>query len=167
MEICHPGAEISRPKMEIWALDDGNLEPCYARVRALTSEPGWASRDGKFPLVRQVAHPRVDHAAYTARSRTITWGIGVARPRLQKVRGMIRRMSQQGSKKKMGRPSKGDRVVTWVRLPRSVRDQAEEIAAQRGWPVSDVVAELVEVGLDHAVPAALPAQEELPLNKAS
>jgi hypothetical protein len=82
---------------------------------------------------------------------------------------MIGDMSRQVSKK-IGRPHKGERVVTWTRLPRHVRDQAERIAGDKGWPVSDVVAELASLGLKHfdespQSPAA--EQQELPLNRAS
>jgi len=78
-------------------------------------------------------------------------------------------MSRQVDKK-LGRPHKGDRVVTWARLPRASREQAERIAAEKGWPVSEVVAELVSLGLQHLdkmpkSPAI--AQEELPLDRAS
>jgi hypothetical protein len=62
-------------------------------------------------------------------------------------------------RKKIGRPSKGDRVVTWTRLLRAHREKAEALAAELGQPLSEVLA---------ALPAARSnLQEELPLDRAS
>jgi hypothetical protein len=84
----------------------------------------------------------------------------------RKLARMLGLMSVQRGRK-IGRSSKGDRVVTWVRLPRAVRDKADQIAAQRGCPVSDVVAALVELGLDHVDLGGLRGQETLPAREAS
>ena len=74
-------------------------------------------------------------------------------------------------RQKIGRPSKGDRVVTWTRLPRSDREVVDELARELGQPVGDVLAALVAVGLKHRGEMTLPAskskQEELPLVRAS
>jgi hypothetical protein len=75
-------------------------------------------------------------------------------------------------RKKIGRPSKGDRVVTWTRLPRAHRETAEALAAELGQPLSEVLAALVAIGFNHRSELVLPAarsnlQEELPLDRAS
>jgi len=71
-----------------------------------------------------------------------------------------------------GRPSKGDRVFTAVRLPRPYRALLEEMADRDGIDVNDVVTRLVGEGLgqplpDYCQPKVASEQEELPLNKAS
>lgn len=73
---------------------------------------------------------------------------------------------------KIGRPSKGERVVTFTRLPKFSRQQVEELASQSGKPLSDVLAALVAIGLSHPQELDLGAprqehQDELPLGKAS
>ena len=75
-------------------------------------------------------------------------------------------------RKKIGRPSKGDRVVTWTRLPRAHREKAEALATELGQPLSEVLAALVAISFNHCGELTLPAarstlQEELPLDKAS
>lgn len=82
------------------------------------------------------------------------------------------KISAMTERKKIGRPSKGDRVVTWTRLPRAHREKAEALAAELGQPLSEVLAALVAIGFNHRSEFALPAarsnlQEELPLDRAS
>ncbi|GEL26465.1 hypothetical protein PSU4_54190 [Pseudonocardia sulfidoxydans NBRC 16205] len=72
-------------------------------------------------------------------------------------------------RRKPGRPSKGDRVFTGLRLPRQYRTAAEEIARRDGLDVNDVLTRLVGERLGLPVPdycypdSASDAQEELPL----
>jgi hypothetical protein len=81
-------------------------------------------------------------------------------------------ISAMTERKKVGRPSKGDRVVTWTRLPRAHREKAEELAAEWGQPLSEVLAALVAIGFNHCGELTRPAaqsdlEEGLPLDGAS
>ena len=81
-------------------------------------------------------------------------------------------MEIRRERRKPGRPAKGDRVFTAVRLPREYRMAAEAIARRDGVDVTDVVTRMVgeSLGLpipDYCLPKTTSQQEELPLNKAS
>jgi hypothetical protein len=73
--------------------------------------------------------------------------------------------------KRTGRPSKGDRVTTFVRLPRRVREAVEQMADDEGLPMSDVLVRIVCEALGHSVPDhCYPKtidQTELPIAQAS
>lgn len=66
-------------------------------------------------------------------------------------------------RKKIGRPSKGDRRLASYKLPTPLLEAVREHAAQRGMTVTDLVGELLaaEVGMPYMT------QEGLPLTKAS
>jgi hypothetical protein len=73
--------------------------------------------------------------------------------------------------RKMGRPSKGERVGTHVALPADFRTEIEDMAAREGLPMGAIITRLVAIGLgkptpDYCLPR-LDEQEELPLTKAS
>jgi hypothetical protein len=65
-------------------------------------------------------------------------------------------------RRKVGRPSKGDRVVTWTRLPRAQREKAEELAAEWGQPLSEVLAALIAIGFNHRSELTPPAARSNP-----
>lgn len=73
--------------------------------------------------------------------------------------------------RKMGRPSKGDRVGTHVALPVDFRAEIEGMAAREGLPMGAIITRLVALGLGRPAPdychPRLDHQEELPLNRAS
>lgn len=88
------------------------------------------------------------------------------------VTGITARMESSRRVGSGGRPSKGDRVFTGVRLPRTYRAAAEAIAKRDGIDVNDVVTRIVgeHLGLpipDYCRPKTAPDQQELPLTKAS
>ena len=60
-------------------------------------------------------------------------------------------------------PSPADAVPTWIRLPRSVRTSVDELVKATSRSISDVVAALVAVGLQHhkTTPAYTARQEVL------
>jgi hypothetical protein len=88
------------------------------------------------------------------------------------ITGIKPGMEIRRERRKPGRPAKGDRVFTGVRLPREYRVAAEELARRDGLDVTDVVTRMVgeSLGLpipDYCLPKTTSQQEELPLNKAS
>lgn len=66
---------------------------------------------------------------------------------------------QAGPKKRVGRPSKGDRHTFVTRVPQQDSLEVQAIAHQRGWSYSETIAELVRIALRH--------RDELGLTKAS
>lgn len=66
-------------------------------------------------------------------------------------------------RKKIGRPSKGDRRLVSFKLPTPLLAAMREHAAQKGMTATDLVGELLaaEIGMPYQT------QEGLPLNKAS
>lgn len=63
-----------------------------------------------------------------------------------------------------GRPSKGDRVVVYSRMPRPQAEAVKQLADARGMPVSDLVAGLVALGLRHQGELPAPTQESLAIS---
>ena len=74
-------------------------------------------------------------------------------------------------KNRGGRPSKGNRVGTFVNLPVELHKACLELGGREGLPLTDVVTRLVAEALDREAPAyCYPhrhRQEELPLDRAS
>lgn len=72
-------------------------------------------------------------------------------------------------KGRRGRPSKGNRVGTFVSLPVELREECQQLATREGLPLGDVVTRLVAEALDREAPAyCYPRRhEELPLADAS
>lgn len=65
--------------------------------------------------------------------------------------------------RKLGRPHKGDRHMTSVRLPQAVYEEVQRRAAERGAHVSGYLADLVSMSLDMADYATETRQEQLPM----
>jgi hypothetical protein len=80
-------------------------------------------------------------------------------------------MARKPTGRPIGRPHKGERVMTAVYLPRDVRDQVALLAVRRGLPVTDVVTGFVCQALGLPVPAYCEPtntdQTELPIDRAS
>jgi hypothetical protein len=74
-----------------------------------------------------------------------------------------------GMARRTGRPSKGDRVVVYTRVPRPVGDAIRAISDKTGMAMSDVVAALAAkgLGMPEYAPEHVPdEQQELPLKTA-
>ncbi|GAB2939547.1 hypothetical protein GCM10027047_39520 [Rhodococcus aerolatus] len=65
--------------------------------------------------------------------------------------------------RKLGRPHKGDRHMTSVRLPQAVYEEVQRRAAERGAHVSGYLADLVSVTLGLPEYATETRQEQLPM----
>lgn len=81
-------------------------------------------------------------------------------------------MESMSPGRKRGRPAKGDRIFTAVRLPVQYRAGVEAIAKRDGIDVQDVLTRIVGEYLslpipDYCLPKTDGQQEELPLTKAS